>query len=34
MEFSQCLTEQNRVLSSFHFAERFYLNTIFREQFH
>ena len=33
-EFSQCLTEQNRVLSRFHFAERFYPNTIFSEQFH
>ena len=24
---------QNRVLSHFHFSQRFYLNTIYREQF-
>ena len=26
--------QQNCVLSHFHFAERFYVNTIFREEFH
>ena len=26
--------EQNRVLSHFQFAERFYVNAIYREQFH
>ena len=25
---------QNRVLSHFQFGERFYVNTIYREQFH
>ena len=35
MEFSPCSEQnsQNRVLSHFQFAQRFYLNIIYREQF-
>ena len=33
-EFIQCLTKPRSKLSHFQFAERFYVNTIYREQFH
>ena len=33
-ERSLASVKQNRVLSHFQFAQRFYLNTIYREKFH